>query len=402
MISPVFYILYIALLVVLLFSAVILPLSIKYVRHRHFAKYIAQSEADEMAMQNITETLLSTNAYLFHLDDQGRLRFGSRLFQKFNLHDHALSVSTIARILDADSKQTFLDVFQNLDEKGKEVYLKTYSSKLHEPHYFVLFVQKVSSGGKELVYGLFYLIDHFHVQQDEMREALRREEDVNLKSSFLASMGHEIRTPLNAIVGFSRMLVENRKTMSEEEFSTIRETITRSNKQLLDLLDNVMKYSANSDKKLDIPLTPKTVQVLMDEIYTMHTVIVPKQLEFKYEPGNSDDMVVTNRSSLIQIVSNLMNNAIKFTPTGSITLGWRGQDDRIIIYVRDTGIGIAEENHEKIFDKYFKNNSMMAGAGIGLSLCKRLTEAMNGTISVKSKLDEGSCFEINLPRYNGK
>ncbi len=130
----------------------------------------------------------------------------------------------------------------------------------------------------------------------------------------------------------------------------------------------------------------------------MHTVIVPQHLELIYEPGNPNDRVLANRSSILQIVSNLMNNAIKFTPKGSIKLGWLSKEDYITIFVEDTGIGIAPENRMKIFDKYFKQNSLMAGAGIGLSLCKRLAKAMNGTIDVYSELGKGSRFELSIPR----
>ena len=186
----------------------------------------------------------------------------------------------------------------------------------------------------------------------------------------------------------------------KEEFKVIKDTISQSNKQLLDILDNVMKFTVNTDEKIDLPLTPKSVEALMTELYNMHTVIVPKEIQFNYVQGDSSDVVLTNRSSLLQIVSNLMNNAIKFTPEGSITLGWESNEDTITVFVQDTGIGIAHENLDKIFDKYFKQSSMMAGAGIGLSLCKRLTESMNGTISVESEVDKGSRFSVQLPRYS--
>ena len=99
-----------------------------------------------------------------------------------------------------------------------------------------------------------------------------------------------------------------------------------------------------------------------------------------------------------QIVSNLINNACKFTAQGGISFGWNTTDDRVNIFVRDTGIGIGPENIDNIFKKFFKADNASSGAGIGLPLCKRLTEMMDGNLIVESELGKGSCFTISLPR----
>lgn len=386
------------LLICVFLSTVVVPLTIKYVRHRNFDHFLKQAEADKLATQMIMSTLASNHAYLFYQEEDGALVFGEHFFDRVKVRARNISINTTARLLAPEDRKRFYEAFENATENGDELYLKTRKTADSEQHYFLVYIQKNYINGKSYIYGLFYVIDHIRRQQEEMREALRREEDANLKSSFLASMGHEIRTPLNAIVGFSRMLVENYGSLSEDELSVIRETISQSNTQLLKLLDNVMNYSSSSEEKLDLPLTEKVVEAIMKELYTMHTVIVPQHLELIYEPGNPNDRVLANRSSILQIVSNLMNNAIKFTPKGSIKLGWLSKEDYITIFVEDTGIGIAPENRMKIFDKYFKQNSLMAGAGIGLSLCKRLAKAMNGTIDVYSELGKGSRFELSIPR----
>ena len=247
--------------------------------------------------------------------------------------------------------------------------------------------------------GLAVSNDQAHKAKLEREEAFRRAEEADVKESFLASMSHEIRTPVNAIVGFSEVLVKQHALLTKEERKTFEQYIKDSNDHLVQLLDNILQYSDEKGKEFAIKLTTKDVAAIMEDIYNIHTVIVPKHLKLIYKPG-PDAKMLANRASLLQVMSNIINNAIKFTEQGSITIGWeiesRDSGNRGVLFVEDTGIGISSENQQSIFKKYYKSTSTSAGAGIGLSLCKFLVEKMNGEISVKSTLGKGSRFEVRL------
>lgn len=211
-------------------------------------------------------------------------------------------------------------------------------------------------------------------------------------------MGHEIRTPLNVIVGFSKLLVENRNEMSMEECEEYYKIIEQNNSQLLNLLDSVFSVSGEGEDGLKITLSRKNVSDVMEDLYMAHTVIVPDTLRFRFIRGNDDDYFMINRGSLLQIVSNLMNNAVKFTEEGTITLGWTSDDENVTIFVEDTGIGVPAESRERIFDKYYKENTSSVGAGIGLPLCRKLVHEMNGSIMVADSEGPGSRFEVIIPK----
>lgn len=269
-----------------------------------------------------------------------------------------------------------------------------------ERHAFIVHVNHISDEeGAIRCMGFSIFNDEEYETERIRKQAYQLSEEINVKESFLAAMSHEIRTPLNAIVGFADLLVKQYDMLTDKERAVYAQYIDDSKDQLLNLLDDVMNYSERKGEKLSLELSRKSVLRLMNEVYYAHTVIVPKQIELKWAPGK-DVNVKTNRSAVLQIMSNFMNNAIKFTEQGSITLGWDivtdDQGESVEMYVKDTGIGISEENQQRIFEKFYKTDSHSVGAGIGLALCNQLAESMNGKIVLKSKLGEGSRFSLKL------
>jgi signal transduction histidine kinase len=148
------------------------------------------------------------------------------------------------------------------------------------------------------------------------------------------------------------------------------------------------------EEQMHMALKTRKVKDIVEELYATYNVVIPDRLEYNIVRGPEDVYVDVNRSSMMQVMSNLVNNAVKFTKEGSITMGWQCTDDKAIIFLEDTGIGIPEEKQELIFDRYYKESSSTAGAGIGLSLCRRLVENMHGKIQVKSEVGKGSRFEL--------
>ena len=224
----------------------------------------------------------------------------------------------------------------------------------------------------------------------------KAEESDRLKTAFLANMGHEIRTPLNAIVGFADLLpvVE-----SEEDRNQLISEIQKNNYKLLNIIDGLVSMSkveaeAKSLVKSQTNIVP-VLQEIADYYRTMvdgSTVVLATQFPYP------EILMNTDITKFKEIVNNLMQNAVKFTAQGSITLGFDlQQGDKLLLWVLDTGKGIAEEHQERIFERFFKVDEYVPGTGLGLSVAKSHVESLGGAIGVDSVLDNGSRFWVELP-----
>ena len=224
----------------------------------------------------------------------------------------------------------------------------------------------------------------------------KAEESDRLKTAFLANMGHEIRTPLNAIVGFADLLpvVE-----SEEDRNQLISEIQKNNYKLLNIIDGLVSMSkveaeAKSLVKSQTNIVP-VLQEIADYYRTMvdgSTVVLATQFPYP------EILMNTDITKFKEIVNNLMQNAVKFTAKGSITLGFDlQQGDKLLLWVLDTGKGIAEEHQERIFERFFKVDEYVPGTGLGLSVAKSHVESLGGSIGVDSVLDNGSRFWVELP-----
>ena len=224
----------------------------------------------------------------------------------------------------------------------------------------------------------------------------KAEESDRLKTAFLANMGHEIRTPLNAIVGFADLLpvVE-----SEEDRNQLISEIQKNNYKLLNIIDGLVSMSkveaeAKSLVKSQTNIVP-VLQEIADYYRTMvdgSTVVLATQFPY------AEILMNTDITKFKEIVNNLMQNAVKFTAKGSITLGFDlQQGDKLLLWVLDTGKGIAEEHQERIFERFFKVDEYVPGTGLGLSVAKSHVESLGGAIGVDSVLGNGSRFWVELP-----
>ena len=237
--------------------------------------------------------------------------------------------------------------------------------------------------------------------QKEMESALiaarnKAEESDRLKTAFLANMGHEIRTPLNAIVGFADLLpvVE-----SEEDRNQLISEIQKNNYKLLNIIDGLVSMSkveaeAKSLVKQQIDLVP----VLREVADTFSPMVDPSQVVLATQFPISELMLTTDIGKVKEIVTNLVQNAVKFTAAGSITIGFDlPQSDKFTLWVLDTGKGVAQEDQQRIFERFVKVDEYIPGTGLGLSVAKSHAESLGGSIGVDSILGEGSRFWVELP-----
>ena len=226
----------------------------------------------------------------------------------------------------------------------------------------------------------------------EAKENAERSE--RLKSAFLANMSHEIRTPLNAIVGFSRIISEVESPEDKAEFCRI---IEENNDRLLHLINELLDISKIEADMVKFNIQPIGMNELCAEVYHAFELRCPPEIHLINEATGKEHFAMADKNRTIQIVSNLIDNALKFTKHGSICFGYKVKGKFIEIYATDTGIGIEPEQLDTIFNRFVKANENIQGTGLGLSICKMLVEKMGGQISVESQLGKGTTFKFTLP-----
>ena len=216
------------------------------------------------------------------------------------------------------------------------------------------------------------------------------------KTAFMQSMTHEIRTPLNAIVGFSDLLpvVE-----SEEDRNQIIKEIQFNNQKLLRIINGLVSMSKIEAEAKNLVKSQTNLVSVLKDVANVHAATVDTQnvalvTQFPY----TELMINTDVNKLRELVDNFMSNAVKFTLKGRITLGYDLPDgEHVRIWVTDTGLGVAEADRQRIFDRFVKVNEYVPGTGLGLSVAKSHAESLGGKIGVDSKLGEGSTFWVELP-----
>ena len=254
--------------------------------------------------------------------------------------------------------------------------------------------------GHELIGGLLRIEDVTKKIQmnNSWREAKEKAEEANrLKSAFLANISHEIRTPLNTILGFADMITQNDDKDSKEEFNKI---IQNNSGILLRLIDDILDLSKIEAGKVEFNYTSVDINELL---FSVLTQIKQKNNETLVKLTVTEQLekciIKADKVQLTQIITNLVNNAIKFTPQGTVSIGYRVNEDpdEFYLYVKDTGIGIPADKQQIIFDRFTKLDPFVQGAGLGLSICKSIVSLQGGEIGVDSAEGEGSCFWFRIP-----
>ena len=234
----------------------------------------------------------------------------------------------------------------------------------------------------------------------------KAEESDRLKSSFLANMSHEIRTPMNAIIGFSKLI--QLSDINDVSLKNYVEHIIENSQSLLSLINNIIDISKIDTDQIKLNIKWVNVHDLLIDIYQRYKNFnTNPAIDFKFiAPGKSISLQInTDEHRLHQILDNLLNNAFKFTETGTIEIGYKPDDKNCRFFVRDTGIGLRKSQIDVIFSRFTKiedpKNKIYRGAGLGLYISKKLVELLDGQMFVESTENKGSLFYFTLPyKYN--
>ena len=228
----------------------------------------------------------------------------------------------------------------------------------------------------------------------------KAEESDRLKSAFLANMSHEIRTPLNAIVGFSSLLAET----DEAELRHVYMSLAQENNELLlNLISDILDISKIEAGMIDLVMGRVDVpQLCREVIATFSHKKRDSAVELRFDENSPQIVIDADKNRIVQVLSNFLTNALKFTTKGSITLSYSLEDENQVRFcVTDTGKGIPDEQKHEIFNRFVKLDSFVQGAGLGLSICQSLVNRMGGKIGVESREGEGSCFWFTHPYVPG-
>lgn len=234
------------------------------------------------------------------------------------------------------------------------------------------------------------------VEREKLKTAKEKAEELNmLVSSFIANVNHEIRTPLNSIISFSELLIETEDYQERKEFYSI---VKRNSDWLTKIVSDLLNLSKIESGSMEYKESPTDINALCQDIVFFSKLKHKSDVEINFEKTLDTCIINTDVQRVQQVISNLMNNAMKFTKSGEIRLGYETlPSNHLRIYVKDTGIGIEEKDKERIFNRLVKLNNNISGWGLGLHICRGIVEELGGKIGVESEFGKGSCFWFTLP-----
>jgi signal transduction histidine kinase len=239
-----------------------------------------------------------------------------------------------------------------------------------------------------------------HLVKLRKAEKEAKESDM-LKTAFLQNISHEIRTPMNSIIGFSDLLKED--NLPENKRKEFLEIISYSSNQLLRIVNDLLDIALIETGNVRVAKDKVHINKMIDEIYLSFNNHIKGDISFFLLKELSDDQcfIYTDENKLRQILTNLVNNAIKFTESGYIKFGYKLKKDILEFFIEDTGIGIPHDMQDKIFNRFLKadqnEKKLYPGVGLGLSICKGNAEVINGHIRVESSPGKGSVFFVSIP-----
>lgn len=233
------------------------------------------------------------------------------------------------------------------------------------------------------------------IVENELRLAKEKaEESDHLKSAFLANMSHEIRTPLNAIVGFSGLLAMPENYEERDEYINI---INNNNELLLQLINDILDLSRIEANTLEFIYSDIDINQLLCDIEQTSRLKAAEGVQVSFVEKLPHCIIRTDKNRLSQVVTNFINNAIKFTKEGCIYFGYKHEANNLYFYVSDTGCGIDKEVKDSVFQRFVKLDSFAQGTGLGLSICQMIVHKLDGEIGVDSEPGKGSTFWFTLP-----
>lgn len=363
---------------------------------------------DKVGKHNVEyEFVLGTmKLSIWHLDVKtGVFTFEHDFREKDNKYmASADGMTMVDSLLSLDSRdservrQSLTDLCNGQASAYHEIYrvLVPYNNTFYWEESYATVAARDVDGKPVKIVGTTQCIDDRKALEEALVKARNRaEESDRLKTAFIANMSHEIRTPLNAIVGFTSVLPD---IDNQEERKSLLDLIHENTQKLLRIVDDVVNISKIESGQEQLVMTTFDLNTMLAEAMAVFAEKLNPGVELNISFAQDALSVTTDMIRLSTIAKHLISNAMKFTQQGSIVVGYDNPvDGRVCIWVRDTGKGIAEENLERIFERFYKVDEFIPGAGLGLSICRVMASSLGGSVTVESKLGEGSIFRVDIP-----
>lgn len=365
-------------------------------RREHKRKRLVLADlADEK--ESLALAIEGSNTFAWKWKDE-HFMFERGFWELVGISARPLLIEEFIVFIHPSQQESFEQIWKSRSEAGKQIIQLKLSFDQRRYEWWELRYTTIISEEFVRTSGLLLNIQNFKDREQELEEARRLAEKAELKQSFLANMSHEIRTPLNSIVGFSNILASDIE-LEEEDKQEYIETINRNSDLLLKLVNDILELSRMESGYMSFHCEDCMVLGLVDDVFATHQLLVPSRLEFRKAYGEARVMVHVDKDRLTQVLTNFLNNAVKFTENGSITVGYELAEtqNEVYVYVEDTGKGIPLEEQQMIFGRFYKHDEFAQGTGLGLSICQTIAEKLGGRVELWSELGKGSRFTIVLP-----
>ena len=349
----------------------------------------------------LSHAVNNAGEYIFAVDSNGYLILGNRMFRKsmgISMDTEITSVSIWETLPIIESQDKWNWVLEMLKAGNLEQGIVLTRPLQRYPEVLAIEVKafEITGDDGEETYWFFGRDISESVEAARKLKAAKEQAERSeyLKTSFLANISHEIRTPLNAIVGFSQLMAEVESPEDKAEFCRI---IQENNDRLLHLVNELLDLSKIEANMVKFDLQPIGMNELLKTVYDSFILRCPPEVQLVNESLKTEHYIYADKNRTVQIISNLIDNALKYTKHGHIRIGYKMKGKFVEIYTADTGIGIKPELVDTIFNRFVKADENVHGTGLGLSISKMLVEKMGGEISVTSELGKGTTFRFTLP-----
>lgn len=362
----------------------------------------------ELSFSILKATLESTADGILVVDASGAIiQFNQKIIEMWKIPQEIMNTGKDSDALEfvqgqLTNPESFLDNVKQLYLNNEIMTFDILEFK--DGRFFERYSQPQKINGKSVgrVWSFRDITEKKRSEAEVIAAKIKAEESDKLKTAFLHNVSHEIRTPMNAIIGFSTLL--NDLSLNEPEYKQYTDIIFQSGTQLLSIINDIVDIAnvESGQVKLNFSeISLNSVLSSLNDQFSYNELDKDVKITFKSNPSQEDIKVVTDNTKLIQILSNLINNAIKFTKTGHIDFGYELKDNFVEFYVNDSGIGIPLEYQSRIFDRFYQvyssGSRQYGGTGLGLSICKAYVELLGGKIRLTSEEGVGSLFFFTIP-----
>ena len=371
-----------------------------FMQHDEREKEVREAAKKNIRMKELMNMVLRNSKAFFWEQLDGKFIYSESFRQHANMEDY-----------DIDNVESMLHTNDFFRQKLQELFtvttpgrydLQAYGSIMNEePHWYMTTIVVKDTPDGVLRQGLTYVIDDIKKREAMVLETHRLMANAKESEDFITCINHEIRTPLNAIVGISQILTTPGFQLSDEEEKMFADEIEKSNVLLMKMIEDMLTVTLMDNSNAAIHMTDINISEAMTEklllqpngdVNIRHAIV-------KVEGGPEDATVKADKTLLARVMQNLLSNAAKFSPEGStIHISWTTSPHHSVIYVRDEGKGITEEQRELVFQRFYKTDPFVQGTGLGLALCRMIMNRMQGTIGVDSKPYQGSTFWLRLKK----